>query len=116
MRRSLAERATGVEAKMKSRTVMLAALAAFAIGASASAGQGAGTGGSNDQVVVVKGSVTNTAKGGATAKVNVGAVDNTRVGGSNRQTVVVGGSIVNSAAGNGSKAEVNIGSVSNGKE
>lgn len=75
-----------------------------------------GVGGNNEQIVVVKGSVVNTADAGAAAKVNVGTLRNARVSGNNKQTVVVGGSIVNTARGRGSKAEVNIGSVGTGGE
>lgn len=84
--------------------------------ASACAADAAGVGGKNNQVVVVKGSVVNKSTQGATARVNVGSVSKARVGGSNNQVVVVSGSIVNQASGNGSKSEVNIGSVSGGND
>lgn len=81
----------------------------------ASAQQGAGgrtvISGSNDQSVTVSGSINNQAQSGATAKVNIGAVSNASVG-SNRQSVNVKGSVQNQASGSGSKAIVNIGSVS----
>ncbi|HEY4582511.1 MAG TPA: hypothetical protein VIG88_06565 [Lysobacter sp.] len=67
--------------------------------------------GSNDQSVTVSGSINNKAESGAQARINVGAVSNASVG-SNRQSVHVSGSIQNQAAGSGSKATVNIGSVS----
>ncbi len=67
--------------------------------------------GSNDQTVSVSGSITNEAKSGGTAKVNIGSVSNARVG-SNRQSVQVNGSIQNQSSGSGSKAVINIGSVS----
>ena len=87
------------------------ALAAIAAAATARDARKNGVGGNNEQIVVVKGSVANTADAGATARVNVGVVKNARVGGNNKQTVVVHGSIVNTAKGRGSRAEVNIGSV-----
>ncbi|WP_133480123.1 hypothetical protein [Cognatilysobacter segetis] len=67
--------------------------------------------GSNDQSVTVNGSINNRAESGATAKVNIGSVSNASVG-SNRQSVQVKGSIQNQASGSGSKAVVNIGSIS----
>lgn len=87
------------------------ALASIAATAAARDARKSGVGGNNEQIVVVKGSVANTADAGATARVNVGVVKNARVGGNNKQTVVVHGSIVNTAKGRGSRAEVNIGSV-----
>jgi hypothetical protein len=88
----------------------------LACAATANAADGAGVGGKNNQIVVVKGSVVNKAAQGAAARVNVGSVSKARVGGTNNQVVVVGGSIVNQASGNGSKSEVNIGSVSGGND
>lgn len=67
--------------------------------------------GANDQSVTVNGSINNKAESGAHAKVNIGAVSNASVG-SNHQAVHVEGSIQNQASGSGSKAVVNIGSVS----
>lgn len=67
--------------------------------------------GSNKQTVTVSGSIVNKAQSGATAKVNIGSVSGASVG-SNNQTVSVNGSIQNEASGKGSKAVVNIGSVS----
>lgn len=75
----------------------------------------AGVGGANDQAVIVKGAVTNNATAGATARINIGSVNNAKVAGSNRQKVMVGGSVTNSASGPGAKSEINIGSV-NGAE
>lgn len=87
------------------------AIASVATTATARDARKSGVGGNNEQIVVVKGSVANTADAGATARINVGTVKNARVGGNNKQTVVVHGSIVNTAKGRGSRAEVNIGSV-----
>jgi len=67
--------------------------------------------GSNKQTVTVSGSIVNKADSGATAKVNIGSVSGANVG-SNSQTVSVNGSIQNQASGNGAKAVVNVGSVS----
>ena len=67
--------------------------------------------GSNKQTVTVSGSIVNKADSGGTAKVNIGSVSGANVG-SNNQTVSVNGSIQNQASGNGGKAVVNIGSVS----
>jgi microcystin degradation protein MlrC len=76
----------------------------------------AGVGGANDQTVVVKGAVTNSATAGATARINIGAVNDAKVAGSNRQKVMVGGSVTNSASGHGSKSEINIGAVNGAKQ
>ncbi|HEY0660242.1 MAG TPA: hypothetical protein VGD21_02815 [Lysobacter sp.] len=67
--------------------------------------------GSNKQSVTVSGSINNKAESGATAKVNIGSVSGASVG-SNNQSVSVNGSVENHASGSGSKAVVNIGSVS----
>lgn len=67
--------------------------------------------GSNKQSVTVSGSINNKAESGATAKVNIGSVSGASVG-SNDQSVSVKGSIQNQASGSGSKAVINIGSVS----
>lgn len=86
----------------------------LAAGAQQSTGSGGSRtviSGSNDQTVTVNGSINNQAQSGATAKVNIGAVSNASVG-SNRQSVNVSGSVQNQASGSGSKAIVNIGSVS----
>lgn len=77
---------------------------------------GGSVGGKNDQIVVVKGSITNKADGGGIARVNLGSVVESKVGGGNSQNVVVSGSIVNVAGGRGSKSEVNIGSVTSGRD
>ena len=93
----------------------LAALALLALSTSALAQQGSNSrvviSGSNDQSVTISGSVNNKAESGAQARINVGSVSNASVG-SNRQSVHVEGSIQNQASGSGSKATVNIGSVS----
>lgn len=69
--------------------------------------------GSNSQTVTVSGSITNQASSGATAKVNIGSISGSKANvGSNSQTVSVDGSIHNEASGSGSKAVINIGSVS----
>lgn len=67
--------------------------------------------GSNKQSVTVNGSINNKAESGATAKVNIGSVSGASIGG-NDQSVSVSGSVQNEASGSGSKAVVNIGSVS----
>lgn len=95
-------------------TWITAALFLIPLAASAQQAQGSGRtviSGSNDQSVTVSGSINNQAQSGATAKVNIGAVSNASVG-SNRQSVSVNGSVQNQASGSGSKAIVNIGSVS----
>ena len=56
----------------------------------------------------------NQATSGAAARINVGSVAASHIGGTNQQTVVVSGSIINSSSGNGSKSEINIGSVNAG--
>lgn len=100
---------------MQAHRITVALLLLAGAGA-AYAADSAGVGGKNNQVVVVKGSVVNKASQGATSRVNVGSVSKARVGGNNNQVVVVSGSIVNQASGNGSKSEVNIGSVSGGND
>ncbi|GAA0724802.1 hypothetical protein [Dokdonella soli] len=107
--------AAGIRSTLRGIIPVLFLLATCAANA-ASVGQATSVGGNNEQVVVVKGAVINTATTGGTARINVGSVVNSRVGGSNKQHVVVGGAIVNSASGPGSKSEINIGSVSTGKE
>lgn len=90
--------------------VLLAAIPGAVLAQQASSGRVV-ISGSNDQSVTVKGSVTNRAESGAQARINIGSVSNASVG-SNRQSVHVDGSIENHASGSGSKATVNIGSVS----
>ena len=69
--------------------------------------------GSNSQTVDVSGSITNEARSGATAQVNIGSISGSKAKvGSNSQTVSVNGSIHNQASGSGSRAIINIGSVS----
>lgn len=69
--------------------------------------------GGNSQTVTVSGSITNEANSGATAQVNIGSISGSKARvGSNSQTVSVDGSIHNEASGSGSRAVINIGSVS----
>ncbi|HEY4582251.1 MAG TPA: hypothetical protein VIG88_05200 [Lysobacter sp.] len=94
------------------RCLAAVVLIGFAAAASAQqSGKRVVISGSNEQSVTVSGSINNKAESGAQARVNVGAVSNASVG-SNRQSVHVQGSIQNQASGSGSKATVNIGSVS----
>ena len=84
----------------------------FAISASASAHAEVNVRGSNKQNVSVNGNINNKATSGGTAAVNIGSVSGRRVSvGANSQSVHVGGSINNESAGRGSRAEVNIGSI-----
>lgn len=93
--------------------VWVAVLALVPLAASAQQTRGSRVviSGSNKQSVTVTGSINNKAESGATAKVNIGSVSGANVG-SNNQSVSVSGSVQNQAAGSGSKAVVNIGSVS----
>lgn len=100
--------------KKKGRTLAwVVVLALFPLAASAQQSKGSRVviSGSNKQSVTVSGSINNKAESGATAKVNIGSVSGASVG-SNNQSVSVNGSIENHASGSGSKAVVNIGSVS----
>lgn len=100
---------------MKNAVRVLAVAAALAMAASgpALAQKQVVISGSNSQTVNVSGSITNEARSGGTAKVNIGSISGSKAKvGSNRQTVSVNGSIHNQASGSGSKAIVNIGSVS----
>ena len=99
--------------KNKGRTLVPFALLALApsLASAQSQGQKIVISGSNQQTVTVSGNITNKATSGSTAKVNIGSVSGANVG-SNSQTVSVSGSVTNDSSGKGSKAVINIGSVS----
>jgi hypothetical protein len=86
-------------------TLLLGALSVL------SAASQAQVSGNNTQAIKIKGTVVNSAKDGATARINIGSVTGARVSGSNNQKVFVGGTVVNTAKGRGTVSEVNIGSV-----
>jgi len=93
------------------RILAVSAVLAFSASGGAVAQERVVISGGNSQTVHVSGSITNEANSGATAKVNIGSVSGASVG-SNSQSVSVDGSIHNQASGSGSKAIINIGSVS----
>ncbi|MGY0558336.1 MULTISPECIES: hypothetical protein [unclassified Lysobacter] len=100
---------------MKNTARILAMTAALTVAASGSvfAQKQVVISGSNSQTVNVSGSISNEARSGAKAQVNIGSISGSKAKvGSNSQTVSVSGSIHNQASGSGSKAIINIGSVS----